>query len=713
MLSSISTRKKDVLLRIIVLSLIYVLAFCTRLFSVLRFESVIHEFDPYFNFRSAKYLVDKGWYDFYNWFDDFSWYPLGRVVGGTVYPGIQITAAVMYWILNAFNFTVDMRNVCVLTSPFFASNTVLSTYQFTKEISGPSAALVAAAFIGIVPGYISRSVAGSFDNEGVAIFALLTTFWLFVRSVRTGSLYWSVMACLSYFYMVNSWGGYVFIINVIPIYVLVLLVTGRYSHRLYVSYSTFYILGTFLSMQVRFVSYQAVQTSEHMAALGIFVLLQVYNFVEWVRSLLDEKLFNRLFALIMSFTLIGGISAALVGSATGYIAPWTGRFYTMLDPTYAKKHIPIIASVSEHQPTTWASFFFDLHILTFLFPVGLYFCFRDMTDMSIFLILYGMLSVYFSGVMVRLLLVLAPAACMLSAIGISQTLKTYFRVIKIRETEAKEEKVEQVTTTKKGASKKSTKSEETKGIPSELAWIMIAGITVLLFFYVMHCTWVTSEAYSSPSIVLAAKGHNGQRIIFDDFREAYYWLSENTPQDSKVMSWWDYGYQITAMANRTVLVDNNTWNNTHIATVGKAMASNEEDAYKIIRSLDVNYVLVIFGGVTGYASDDINKFLWMVRIAGSVDPNVQERDYLSKRGQYRIDSEGSPTMLNSLMYKISYYGFPQMMTEYGKPTGYDRVRRVEIGNKNIEFKHLEEAFTSEHFIVRIYKVKDSPNRNVE
>lgn len=26
---------------------------------------------------------------------------------------------------------------------------------------------------------------------------------------------------------------------------------------------------------------------------------------------------------------------------------------------------------------------------------------------------------------------------------------------------------------------------------------------------------------------------------------------------------------MSAMANRTVLVDNNTWNNTHIATVGK------------------------------------------------------------------------------------------------------------------------------------------------
>ena len=57
---------------------------------------------------------------------------------------------------------------------------------------------------------------------------------------------------------------------------------------------------------------------------------------------------------------------------------------------------------------------------------------------------------------------------------------------------------------------------------------------------------VTSEAYSSPSIVLAANQHDGSRIIFDDFREAYYWLRQNTPEDAKVMSWWDYGYQITA-----------------------------------------------------------------------------------------------------------------------------------------------------------------------
>ena len=50
------------------------------------------------------------------------------------------------------------------------------------------------------------------------------------------------------------------------------------------------------------------------------------------------------------------------------ISPWTGRFYSLLDPSYAKNNIPIIASVSEHQPTTWSSFYFDLQLLIFTFP---------------------------------------------------------------------------------------------------------------------------------------------------------------------------------------------------------------------------------------------------------------------------------------------------------------------------------------------------------
>ena len=126
------------------------------------------------------------------------------------------------------------------------------------------------------------------------------------------------------------------------------------------------------------------------------------------------------------------------------------------------------------------------------------------------------------------------------------------------------------------------------------------------------------EVYSAPTILLTAKNPDGSRVIFDDFRETYAWIKDNTPADAKVLAWWDYGYHLNALANRTTIVDNNTWNTTHIARVAQALASSENDALPILRELDVDYVMVVFGGLTGYASDDLKKFVWMLRIAASV-----------------------------------------------------------------------------------------------
>ncbi|XP_046857887.1 dolichyl-diphosphooligosaccharide--protein glycosyltransferase subunit STT3A-like [Xenia sp. Carnegie-2017] len=696
-LPRLSYEKQDTLLKLCILSIAAILSFATRLFSVLRYESVIHEFDPYFNFRTTKFLTQEGFYNFHNWFDDRAWYPLGRIIGGTIYPGLMVTSAVLYNVMHFFNITIDIRNVCVFLA-LFSSFTTIVTYHMAKELKDEGAGLVAAAMISVVPGYISRSVAGSYDNEGIAIFCMLLTYTLWIKSVKTGSVFWSTFCALAYFYMVSSWGGYVFLINLIPLHVLALMVTGRFSHRIYVAYCTVYCLGTILSMQISFVGFQPVQSSEHMAAFGVFGLCQIHAFIDYVRAKLTPAQFAVLFK--SAVLLLGGGALLVFGvlTATGKISPWTGRFYSLLDPSYAKNNIPIIASVSEHQPTTWSSFYFDLQILVFMFPVGLYYCFSSLSDANIFIIMYGVTSIYFAGVMVRLMLVLAPVMCILAGIGISSLLSRYMKNLDIARREKKPSK--------------KTSTDSSYPMKNEMATGMVLLMTLFLLSYTFHCTWVTSEAYSSPSIVLSARQHDGSRVIFDDFREAYYWLSQNTPEDAKIMSWWDYGYQITAMANRTILVDNNTWNNTHISRVGQAMSSTEDKAYEIMRELDVDYVLVIFGGLTGYASDDINKFLWMVRIGGSTDrgSHIKENDYYTPTGEFRVDKEGSPTLLNCLMYKMCYYRFGSVYTEQGKPTGYDRVRNTEIGNKEFELEVLEEAYTTEHWLVRIYKVKDLENR---
>ena len=88
------------------------------------------------------------------------------------------------------------------------------------------------------------------------------------------------------------------------------------------------------------------------------------------------------------------------------------------------------------------------------------------------------------------------------------------------------------------------------------------------------------------------------------------------------------------------------------------MCSREEVSYPILKKHDVDYVLIIFGGLIGFSGDDINKYLWMIRIAEGVWPDeVKESNYFTPRGEYKVDNDASPAMRESLMYKMSYYRF--------------------------------------------------------
>lgn len=83
--------------------------------------------------------------------------------------------------IKAIMMPLSCLQVCVFTAPLFSAFCALATYAFVKEIRGQGAGLVASAFMALVPSYISRSVAGSFDNEGVAIFALVFVFYLYIK----------------------------------------------------------------------------------------------------------------------------------------------------------------------------------------------------------------------------------------------------------------------------------------------------------------------------------------------------------------------------------------------------------------------------------------------------------------------------------------------------------------------------------------------------
>jgi dolichyl-diphosphooligosaccharide--protein glycosyltransferase len=381
----------------------------------------------------------------------------------------------------------------------------------------------------------------------------------------------------------------------IPLHALILILMGRFSSRLYVGYSSWYAIGTLASMQVPFVGFQPVRTSEHMGALGVFGLLQLVAFAQLVRSHLSGRQFQTLLTAAVVVAGVGGTLAIVGLTYKGWIAPWTGRFYSLWDTGYAKIHIPIIASVSEHQPTAWPSFFMDLQFLIFLFPAGVALCFRELRDEHVFVIVYAFMGSYFAGVMVRLMLTLTPCVCVAGAVAFSTLLDTY---IDPTEPDVDSDKVEAAAKEKDAGKKKDKDEPAAQGALADLVGsvtdgsalraaltgsakggarakrgvfgldtrlLVVGNALAMLVFFVHHCTYVTSSAYSSPSVVLASSNPDGSQNIIDDFREAYYWLRQNTPQDAVVMSWWDYGYQIAGFADRATLVDNNTWNNSACA----------------------------------------------------------------------------------------------------------------------------------------------------
>ena len=75
------------------------------------------------------------------------------------------------------------------------------------------------------------------------------------------------------------------------------------------------------------------------AFAGVFGLLQIVAFAELVRSHVSSKQFQTLlFASVIGAGILGTVG--IVGlTYKGWIAPWTGRFYSLWDTGYAKKYV--------------------------------------------------------------------------------------------------------------------------------------------------------------------------------------------------------------------------------------------------------------------------------------------------------------------------------------------------------------------------------------
>jgi len=421
-------------LRFFILALIIITAFLIRVFSVIRYESIIHEFDPWFNYRTSQYLInnDKGLYGFNDYFDEQVWYPIGRAIKNTSFYGLMYLSTVLYHFARFIGFPIDARNICVFTGPFFSMFTALSTYLLTSEVTKRrEAGLIAALLISFIPSYISRSVAGSYDYESIAIFLIVLVFYLWIKSINTGSIFISALAGLTCGYLSITWGGYTFVLNLIPCHVLFLIAAKRYIIRVYVAYNIFAVITLSFMIYIPIIGPNILSSSELLALIFTFFFLHLMELKNFIKCYASRKAWSILTSRkIISLLALGGI--IVLSLIFMFSNSWSGRVMTLLDPTFAKKNIPIIYSVSEHQATTWGSYFHDLYFVLIFIPTGLYCCFHKPTIGKIFIGLYVICASYFSCVMIRLLLIFTPGACIAAAIGISKIIRNITKVARHR-----------------------------------------------------------------------------------------------------------------------------------------------------------------------------------------------------------------------------------------------------------------------------------------
>ena len=618
------------LLEVTIVSLILFIALLVRLLPM-RWGWHLSEFDPYYQYRLTEYMVNNGFFSWVDWHDTQRWYPYGHYVGQGSFAGLALTSAFLYKIIQPISgpYSMSLYDFCVLFPVIFGVLTCLVLYTLGKDVGGKEVGLFASLFLALNSSHIARTSLGFFDDETVGIFGILLFMLLFLRSIdkeRTlnSSIKYAVLSGLSLGYVCWSWGAHLYPIAISVIFVLALVIMKRYSTRLLLSYSTTFGLALFIGTNLPKLGYRFLFSSAVLPVLGVFGILCLCETLNHIETSKWKTLTTALF-----FAFIGISYFAL--TYLGYVRPIGTKFLAVLNP-FERLKVPLVQSVQEHRVTAWGSFYYDFGIGAFFLPLGLFFALRTATNRNLYLVIYGLTALYFAGSMIRLSILLAPAFAILWAIALVSILKPFIIILREKPQVTRKYRLPRVGKEFSGA--------------IILLMILLLSFTFVLPTQLFPYPRFYRTAYSPVTIMSSSVPVKTDEPILDWY-ETLMWMKENLPDNAIVCSWWDYGYWITIVGNKTTLADNGTINTTQIQNIAKMFLSNETEAIQMLESYDTTHVVVFTtftsdGRPVGYGEE--GKWRWMAKIA-----ELNETDYFK-------DGDWTELGKETVIYKLMTHG---------------------------------------------------------
>jgi dolichyl-diphosphooligosaccharide---protein glycosyltransferase len=506
-----------------------------------------------------------------------------------------------------------------------------------------------------MPAIIQRGNLGWFKSEPLGLFLALLSVYLFLSSIKSKNIPRIILTAAGGGLILglanSSWGGIQYFSIPLGIFFFLLPFLRKDSIFLYgiITFTliTLITAGAFPRPGISFV------IGLPGIALIVGTIFAIVGTI--IRTKSSPAKANRNLIAALSIFVLLTVSIFLVGA----YQPSSFRYLVAVNP-FLSSHNPLVESVAEHSTPTVIDYFTDYSILLIFAGFGVWVSFSKRTDMTIFALIIGLTGLYVSATFARLMVYSSIAIVILASIGLYELTRSILQ-----------NRIENQNKIKEREFRKNIK--EGKILPEVKPLVKISFVAMIVFLisiplidyngliYPKNFNWISS-ADIPPSIV---NGATGFRMQVDDWVDAVDWIENNTPKDSVIASWWDYGYWITTLGNKTTLADNATINQTRIQTIAKMLMSEPETATQIAQDLKADYILVYIvadrhNGPSGNSfytlgsGGDESKKQWFMKIGG-----FQERDYVEDDGFTPNANFWNNTLLGKLIpfTPISYASF--------------------------------------------------------
>jgi dolichyl-diphosphooligosaccharide--protein glycosyltransferase len=497
-----------------------VVVFLAIRLTFLRF-GFLYGFDPYYHYHNAKALLEEG---------------------TVLLPfGFYTPALLLYTVLKPLG--VSFYDAFRLTTPAVGALTIVFFYLLARELFGVSVARLSALTLAVLPGFITRALAGNYRGDLYAMLFYVAGFFLFFKALKAANLArtagLSVAAGAAFALSAFVWSsGYIFAMAVLSLFILAQASTSfalaergnKAAHAYFLSSLTGILLilaaQKFELAVVKAVGFRDYYTYIFPAVAGYALLLTFASDRIKVESAAKRA------AILSCIAAIGLIAGYAI--FTTPIENLMNIYGKLINPQVLR---PTAETVKVGFPMLWERFSLLLLFIPLAFLHILRKTVKKLQDnASIFLLVWfaaGVFVVYKAGQR-AIFTASLPVALLLGVFLVN--LRTY--------------------------------------LPKNLAHAAVA--------FAVGFTSVAGITFASDYAPM----------ITPEWNESLSWLKQNIPSDARVLSWWDYGYWILAIGERSPILTPSSSGNAVKPVAELLLSTNESKLIEYMKKRRAEYLLL-------------------------------------------------------------------------------------------------------------------------